>query len=314
METTREIISYDLPYRALNLKKQRKFPTAKVLSFVFLTIFCVLWMLPFFVLFAGAFRSSYDATYHPAKLFPPEHGFSVENFIWLFNGVPDTVQHHKTQTYEIGYWFLNSCLSAIGGTLIYLIVASLTAYVFVFVDFKFRNAIFAFLVMTLVVPGTATAVGNQATVFALDLNTVPVLGLIIPGLGGVYGMYLIKTFFEGIPKDLVESARMDGCSNFSIFRRIIIPNGKTVLFVQGLFGFMGGWNDLVWPQMLYGIKDGKLWTLQVGMAYIINNSKTANLQGMAFASGVVCLAPVLVVYLIAQNKIIEGMASAGIKR
>ena len=314
MESIRKIINYDIPYRSV-FKRHRKFPTAKVLSFIFLTVFCILWMLPFFVLFAGAFRNSYDALNTPAELFPPHSGFSVENFEWLFHGIPTSdVQHHTTQAYEIGYWFLNSCLSAIGGTLIYLLVASLTAYVFVFVDFKFKNAIFAFLVMTLVVPGTATAVGNQATVFALDLNTVPVLGLIIPGLGGVYGMYLIKTFFEGIPKDLVESARMDGCSDFSIFRRIIIPNGKTVLFVQGLFGFMGGWNDLVWPQMLYGIKDGKLWTLQVGMAYIINNSKTANLQGLAFASGVVCLAPVLVVYLIAQNKIIEGMASAGIKR
>lgn len=313
MEAIREIVNYDLPYREVNVKK-RKFPTGKLVSFVFLTIFCIAWIIPFFILFAGAFRSSYDAIYYPAELFPPHSGFSVQNFDWLFNGVDaSNVQHHTTQKYEIGYWFMNSCFSAIGGTLIYLFVASLTAYVFVFVDFKFRNAIFAFLVMTLVVPGTATAVGNQSTVFGLGLNN-SILGLIIPGLGGVYGMYLIKTFFQGIPKDLVESARMDGCSDFSIFMKIIIPNGKTVLFVQGLFGFMGGWNDLVWPQMLYGIKDNKLWTLQVGMAYIINNSKTADLQGMAFASGVVCLAPVLVVYLIAQNKIIEGMASAGIKR
>ena len=144
MEAIREIKHYDLPYRPVNFKK-RKFPTGKFLSFIFLTIFCILWMLPFFVLFAGAFRSSYDATYHPAELFPPYSGFSVQNFDWLFNGISDpTVQHHTTQKYEIGYWFLNSCLSAIGGTLIYLVVASLTAYVFVFVDFKFRNAIFAF--------------------------------------------------------------------------------------------------------------------------------------------------------------------------
>lgn len=313
MEKARTIINFDIPYMS-QFKRHRKFPFSKALSFIFLTAFCILWMLPFIVLIAGALRSSYDAIYYPAELIPPHSGPTFQNFDWLFNGIPDNdVQHHTHQSYEIGYWFMNSCFSAIGGTLLYLLVASLTAYVFVFVDFKFRNAIFAFLVMTLVVPGTATAVGNQSTVFALGLNK-SILGLIIPGLGGVYGMYLIKTFFEGIPKDLVESARMDGCSDFSIFAKIIIPNGKTVLFVQGLFGFMGGWNDLVWPQMLYGIRDNKLWTLQVGMAYIINNSKTADLQGMAFASGCVCLAPVLVVYLIAQNKIIEGMASAGIKR
>ena len=77
---------------------------------------------------------------------------------------------------------------------------------------------------------------------------------------------------------------------------------------------MGGWNDLVWPQMLFGSKDPKLWTLQVGMAYVINNSKTSNLVGLALASGVLCVLPVLIVYLIAQNMIIEGMAGAGIKR
>jgi ABC-type glycerol-3-phosphate transport system permease component len=77
---------------------------------------------------------------------------------------------------------------------------------------------------------------------------------------------------------------------------------------------MGAWNDLVWPQMLYGTKDTKLWTLQVGMSYIINNTKTSDLIGSALAGGVLCLIPVLVVYIIAQDKIIEGMASTGVKR
>ena len=76
---------------------------------------------------------------------------------------------------------------------------------------------------------------------------------------------------------------------------------------------MGGWNDLIWPQMLYGVKDTKMWTLQVGMAYIINNSKSVDLIGTALAGGVICLAPVFVMYLFAQRYIIEGMASAGIK-
>ena len=103
MESVREIINYDIPYRSV-YKKKFKFPTSKALSFVFLTIFCILWMLPFFVLFAGAFRSSYDATYYPAELFPPHSGFSVQNFDWLFNGINDpSVQHHTTQKYEIGY-------------------------------------------------------------------------------------------------------------------------------------------------------------------------------------------------------------------
>ena len=164
----------------------------------------------------------------------------------------------------------------------------------------------------MIIPGAATAVGNQSMVYSMGLNR-SLLALIIPGLGGVYGMYLIKTFFESIPKDLIESAKMDGYSNFKIYLKIVLPLGKTVLFVQGLFGFMGSWNDLVWPQMLYGVKDNKLWTLQVGMAYLVNNSKSLDTIGTGLAGGVIAILPVFVVYMIAQNKIIEGMASAGIK-
>ena len=165
----------------------------------------------------------------------------------------------------------------------------------------------------MVIPGAATSVGNLSLVYGMGLHR-SILALIIPGLGGVYGMYLIKTFFESIPKDLIESAKMDGYSNFKIYYKIVLPLGKTVLFVQGLFGFMGGWNDLIWPQMLYGTQDTEKWTLQVGMAYIIANSRTSNLIGTALAGGVVCLLPVLVMYAIAQDKIIEGMASSGIKQ
>lgn len=312
MESAQLVVNFALPEKEKTHKKL-KFPVFKTISFIFLLIFCILWISPFFIMFFGSLRGHYDAQYFPSELFPPHSGLTLENFKMLLLGeYPDDIVHNTT-TYPIWNWFINSCFSAIGGTLLYLIIASFTAYTFVFVDFKYRKYIFAFLIATLVIPGTATSVGNQSFVYSIGLNN-SILALIIPGLGGVYGMYLIKTFFESIPKDLVESAKMDGCSNISIFAKIVFPLGKTAIYVQGLFGFMGGWNDLVWPQMLFGAKDNHLWTLQVGMAYIINNSKTADLIGTALASGVICFLPVLVVYLIAQNKIIEGMATAGIKR
>jgi multiple sugar transport system permease protein len=305
--------------RYIGLRKQkdsyrRKVSGAKTAAFVLLFVFCLIWVLPFFVMIFGSLRGHTDNMLYPKELFYPHSGYTLENYKILLTGVyPEGIVHNKTQDYPFGNWFLNSCFSAIGGTVLYLLVASLAAYAFTFIDFRFRNILFAIIVATLVIPGTATAVGNQQLVYNMGLNKT-LLALILPGLGGVYGMYLIKTFFESIPKDLIESAKMDGYSHLKIFFKIVLPLGKTVLFVQGLFGFMGGWNDLVWPQMLFGTKDTKLWTLQVGMAYIINNSKTSDLIGTALAGGVICLLPVFVVYLIAQDKIIEGMASAGIKK
>jgi len=315
MEQTRISIEQYIGYekkKAMGNKK--KVEVGKIISFAILFIFCIIWISPFVIMFLGSLRGHTDALLYPKEIFYPHSGYSLENYkILLTNEFPPDVVHNKTQPFEIGWWFLNSCFSAIGGTLLYLLVASLAAYAFVFLDFRYRNLIFGILVATMVIPGAATTVGNQSLVYDMGLNK-SILALIIPGLGGIYGMYLIKTFFESIPKDLVESAKMDGYNNLQIFFKIILPLGKTVLYVQGLFGFMGGWNDLVWPQMLFGVQNTKKWTLQVGMAYVINNTKSASLIGTALAGGVICLLPVLVVYIIAQDKIIEGMASAGIKR
>ena len=294
--------------------EKRKVNVGKVLAFIILLVFCIVWLSPFAIMFFGSLRGYKDTMLYPKELFYPHSGYTLENYEMLLLGkLPEGVgQANTVQDYTIGTWFMNSCFSAIGGTLLYLLVASLAAYAFTFINFKYRNILFAVLVASLVIPGAATSVGNQSMVYSMGLNR-SLLALIIPGLGGVYGMYLIKTFFESIPKDLIESAQMDGYSNFKIFYKIVLPLGKTVLFVQGLFGFMGGWNDLIWPQMLYGPKDTSLWTLQVGMAYIINNTKQSNLIGTALAGGVICLLPVLVMYIIAQDKIIEGMSSSGIK-
>ena len=294
-------------------KHEVKIPVGKIVAFAFLSIFCLIWVSPFIILLTGSLRGYLDNNAYPQELFYPHSGYTIENFRMLLTGeYPDGIVHNSHQDYTIGIWFLNSCFSAIGGTLLYLFVASIAAYAFTFIPFKYSNVLFAVLIASMVIPGAATSVGNQMIVFGTGLNKT-LLALIIPGLGGVYGMYLIKTFFSGIPKDLIESAKMDGYSNFKIYLKIVLPLGKTVLLVQGLFGFMGGWNDLIWPQMLYGIKDTKMWTLQVGMAYIINNSKSVDLIGTALAGGVICLVPVFVMYLLAQRYIIEGMASAGIK-
>ena len=304
----------------VQISDRKKFPTFKVVSFIILALFCLVWISPFLILFTGSLRSSQDAMTYPGQIFYPHSGYTIEQFEWILTGkIPKVngkeVQQASVQTYQFGRWIMNSFFSAVGGTLLYLLVASLAAYAFVFIDFKYRNLIFAICVGSMVIPGAATTIGNLTNIYSWGLNK-SILALIIPGLGGVYGMYLIKTFFAGIPKDLIESAKMDGYSDIKIFFKIILPLGKTVLFVQGLFGFMGGWNDLIWPQMLYPGStkaNMKLWTLQVGMAYVVNNSRSADQVGSALAGGVIAVLPVLIVYLIAQNKIIEGMSSAGIK-
>lgn len=291
--------------------EKKKIPLAKIIAFIILLVFCVAWVSPFIILLFGSLRGANDYMTAPAIIFNPPSGYTLDNYLLLF-GVMEQTGVHDLATYPIEYWIVNSFTVAIGGTLLYLLVASFAAYAFTFIPFRFSNLLFAILVGSMVIPGAATSVGNLSNVINWDLNET-LLALIIPGLGGVYGMYLIKTFFTSIPKDLIESAKMDGYNNFQIFLKIVVPLGKTVLFVQGLFGFMGSWNDLVWPQMIYGVKDQKMWTLQVGMAYLVTKNKSLDTMGTALAGGVISILPVFIVYMIAQKRIIEGMASAGIK-
>ena len=268
-------------------------------AFVFLLIFCIIWLIPLVVGVLGSFTSQDAFTYHPGQLIPSD-GFTLDNYKAFFNGEQ-----------PVWRWMLNSFIVASANTLLYLLFAGLSAYALVFMKFRFRNVLFTFMLFTMVIPGVATLIPQIANVSRMGISR-SLLALILPGLGGVGGLYLIRQFFLGIPKDLIESARMDGASDFRIFRRVVLPVGKSVFFVQGLFCFMGSWNDLLWPQIILGTNDPTLWTLQVGIAAQFS-SKTANVMGLNLASAMFSAIPIILLYVFTQNQIIEGVASSGVK-
>lgn len=274
-------------------------------AFVFLAVFCIIWMIPMVVGVLGSFTSQYTFEYHPGQLIPDD-GFTLDNYNNLFNKTD-----YNGNKYPVFRWMINSFVVSIASTAFYLILAGLSAYALVFMNFKFRNVLFTFMLFTMVIPGIATLTPQLANIAKLGLSK-SLWALILPGLGGVGGLYLIRQFFLGIPKDLIESARMDGASDFRIFRRVVLPVGKSVFFVQGLFSFMGAWNDLMWPQIILGTADMNLWTLQVGVAYL-SQSKTANSIGLNLASAMFSAIPVILLYVFTQNQIIEGAASSGVK-
>ena len=107
---------------------------------------------------------------------------------------------------------------------------------------------------------------------------------------------------------------MDGASNFKIFLKVVLPLGKSALFVEGLFGFMGAWNDVQWAQLIIGNAPRTTWTLAYGLKVISDNCESYESITLALASAVIAMIPILIVYLFAQSKIIEGVANTGIKR
>ena len=152
-------------------KAKVKVPVGKIVSFVILAAFCFIWVLPFIIMFTGSLRGYIDNQLYPDELFYPHSGYTLENYNILLKGeYPDGLIHNDSQDYTIGRWFLNSCFSAIGGTALYLFVASLAAYAFTFIPFKYSNVLFTVLVFSMVIPGAATSVGNQMIVFGTGLN------------------------------------------------------------------------------------------------------------------------------------------------
>jgi multiple sugar transport system permease protein len=139
------------------------------------------------------------------------------------------------------------------------------------------------------------------------------LSLIFPGLGGVFGLFLIRSFFLNIPKELIESCKVDGSNNFQIFFRVILPVGKSAIFVAAIFAFLGNWNDFMWPQqMSIGVQlfQPELLTLPVGLAKL-SGAKTGDVSPLAGA--VLSAIPVMAVYCFAQKYIIDGVSRSGIK-
>lgn len=285
-----------------NLKRSKNL--GKYVSSAILLIVCLLLLFPLIWGVISSFRDANDLRFYPGSFLPTNlKAWTIQNYITIFS----------SEEYPVFNWIINSFIVSLATTFIYLAIASLAAYAFVFMDLKYANILFGFLIATMTVPGIVNTVPQFTNIIQMGLNK-NLLGLILPGLCGVYGLYLIRQFFLGIPKDLIENARMDGSSNFRIFRTIVLPLGKSALLVQGLFSFLGAWNDLQWAELIIGKADKKMWTLAVGLSKVIEGNQSYTKVGIQLACSVISMIPIFILYCIIQDRLVEGVSMTGIKR
>ena len=270
----------------------------KRVSFVILAIVSILWIMPLVWGLATSFKTPIDISLNTTNLFPKE--FTFQHYNSLFARVDTPVLK----------WMLNSFIIASAHTILYLIVASMAAYAFSVMKFKFRDQIFWFILGTTMIPTVINLV--PLITMMIDLGWFGTwLPLIIPGLGGVFGLFLLRQFFLGIPTELIESAKIDGLGNFGIFVKIVVPLSRSAFLVAALFSFMGNWNDYLWPQIILSGTEASTWTLPVGLSKIVG---TYNYDyGLSMAAAILAIVPVVIVYAFLQDKIIEGVARTGIK-
>lgn len=270
----------------------------KRISFVILLIVSFIFMIPLVWAFATSLKSIDDITYHITSLIPYNPTF--ENYLILFND----------ESMPIFKWLGNSAFVAITHTGLYLVFASMAGYAFGVLQWKLRDKIFWLLLMTMMIPNIINIIPLFTMI--VDLQWFQkLISLIVPGLGGVFGLFIIRSFFLGIPKELIEAGEVDGLNKIQILIHIVLPLGKSSLMVAGLFAFLGSWNDYLWPTLALAGTEVENYTLPVGLSLLQGNNNY--LIGLTMAAAVTSIIPVIIVYCFTQDKIIEGVSRTGIK-
>lgn len=210
--------------------------------------------------------------------------------------------------FPVARWFLNSVLVSSLATLGVLTLSSMAAFAFARLRFRFREPLFYLLLATMLVPGQVSLIPVFLIVNKLGLFDT-YAGLVVPGLGNAFGVFLLRQFFARIPHELEEAAVLDGATTPRIYLSVILPLAKPALATLGIFTFIGSWNDFVWP--LLATSDVQMRTLPVGLNIFQGRFTTE--YGVTMAAAVVATIPIIAAFLIFQKRITEGIALTGLK-
>ena len=247
-------------------------------------------------------------------------------FEWPPNWIPDTItfQNYVRFLSAEGFfrWVLNSGFLAIVVLLVQMFFNSLAAYSFAKRKFPGRDALFLLMLGTLMIPGQLFLIPNYLILLRSPLfggnNLLGVgghgmldsfWGIIVPYSFSVWSVFFMRQYMKTIPDDLLDAARMDGASEFTIYSKVILPLCGPVLAAQAIFTFTFVWNDFFWPLIVISSSD--LRTLQLGLALFILKNKTV--WDVVFAGSVISTLPVLLVFIFFQKYFIRGIALTGMK-
>jgi multiple sugar transport system permease protein len=221
-------------------------------------------------------------------------------------------------TYPVlGRWFLNSAIVAIATAAFSVIVDSLAAYALARLDFFGKKIVFLGILATILIPVEATLVPlflglSRFRILQTDFGTY--LSLIFPVVANAFGLYLLTQFFQAIPVDLEDSARIDGATDFGIWWRIILPLSGPAITAVIIFSFMASWNNFVWPFLVTNSDATR--TLPAGLATIFGNitgSPSTVKWSVVMASMTLATLPPILIFLALQRYFVQGISMTGIK-
>ncbi len=265
-------------------------------SYLALILVTILMLFPLIIVVLVSFTPNEITQTWPPKLIPS--AFTLDNYIDLFGRLP------------IGRELLNTIVFAGAVTIISVFFDSLAAYGLSRVDFKGRGMLLGVLIATMMIPGMALLIPVYKLLADMGLVN-SYLGIIIPRMADVGGIFLLRQFFISIPKDLDNAARIDGAGEFRIFAQIVLPNSIPAILTVGMFNFMGNWNDLLWPLIMTSRPETR--TITAGLAMLTGHGSSVTPYGVVMAGALISALPLLIVFFFVQKRFVEGIAMTGMK-
>ncbi|GAA5531776.1 carbohydrate ABC transporter permease [Deinococcus aluminii] len=284
------------PTSARSTAPRRRRMPRDVPRFIVLCLLSVLFLAPVYWMISTSLKTEADTIATPVQWIP--HNITLDNYREVLTS-PDG---------NILRWTWNSLFVAAAFTVLHVALCALTAYPLARMRFPGRNAWFWFILSSLMIPGIVTLIPTY--IMMLNFNWINSYhALIWPGLSGVFGVFLLRQFFMGIPRELEEAARLDGANSLQILTRIILPLSIPSLVTLAVFAFMGSWNNFLWP--LYTVTDVDKMTLPVGITTFSQRYVTE--YGKLMASTTLAAVPALIAYLVAQRFLEAGLSTTGLK-
>lgn len=252
-------------------------------------------MLPILIIVFTAFKPVSEVNAYPPTLLPG--AWTLDNFTRIFTELP------------FARLIMNSFVFAGGVTLFALVFDSLAAYALARLDFRGSRILLIAIIASLMIPFQATLIPIYQLVS--DLGWVnSYAGLIAPRAADAFGIFFLRQFFFSLPRDLDNAARIDGASEFRIFRSVVLPNAVPALLTLGIYIFVNNWNDLLWP--LVFTTDAEMGTVTSGLTLLTGPGGIIP-QGVMMAGSLIAVLPLAIVFLLIQRRFVESIASTGLK-
>lgn len=273
---------------------EKRNPVARILMYAGLSIIVVVTLLPLIWMLSASLKTSNEVFTSPIKWIPEI--FQWGNYIKIWKKI------------DFALFIFNSTKLTVIVTIIQLATCSFAAYGFTKCKFKGRDTLFLCYVATIAIPWQIFMLPQYVMLQKMGLVDTH-LGYILLQSFAAFGVFLLKQFFQGIPDELLEAARIDGLSEYGTFGRIVVPLAKPAMATLTIFTFVTVWNDFMGPMIYFSSEANK--TIPLGIRMFVGQYSTE--YQLIMAASVVSLIPIVILYVFCQRYFVEGIATSGLK-